>query len=209
METARNYASRSALHETNRNNHLLFPVVLRFHRLLGRVPSIKRSLNEIWKFTQLFSLRCRIVTSAFPIGKSSRNFYPKLWVTRSSCDKLACQASRIQLYIAWSKPLATSCGICVESAILAFCHRATTSHFGITIWQFSDYPISLRSVHTSPTALRRTFSNRKFGPYRISLTMLPYSRQEHSGAQGDVKKSKKVSNVSRLKFSHSKFTTLL
>ena len=47
------------------------------------------------------------------------------------------------------------------------------------------------------TALHWTFSNRKFGPYDFAHHASPYSRQEHSGAQGDVKKSQKVSNASR------------
>ena len=127
------------------------------------------------------------------MGKSSMNFHTNFRSLETHTDKLA---KRSGFNCSLLKPLVTSCGNL--RAICNYIPLVTPPVItSIGIGQFSNYHRKVWGRHAAPSALHHTFSNRTFGPCDFAHHAPPYSRQEHSCAQGDDKKSQKVSNAYR------------
>ena len=99
--------------ETNHNNHLISRG-LRFYRGLTESSLIEESLRDICNYTQLVSLQCTIVTSAFPIAKKLEELSSLTFGhSKLMADKLAkCPGFNCSLVKASSHKLWNLRGIC-------------------------------------------------------------------------------------------------
>ena len=110
---------------------------------------------------KLVSIQCTIVTSAFPIAKNSRNFHLTFGHSKLMADKLA---KRPGFNSSLVKASTTSCEFAWNLQLHSFGQGATLVTSVLLLGNSRITLIRLRSIHTRPTALHPTFSNRKFGP---------------------------------------------